>query len=159
MPENNYSYFIIIYYHRIFFIISSILLTSSSTSAMTIYILNYIYIFIYINIYIYIYVFIYQSMAPIDVCCWKLIGAFITSLILLFLFASSSVGGVICLFHPELILCISLSKVIQPSSSFETFMVLSLLLILKLHGLHLHFIPFGFISTSFLICSIEDSQR
>ena len=81
------------------------------------------------------------------------LGVLITSLIILFLVSSSLLGGVTCLFHENDILCNSLSSLISPLSSLLTFIVLSFLLILKEHGLHLHFTPLGFISISFLNCN------
>ena len=78
---------------------------------------------------------------------------FITSDIIWFLVFSSSLSGVICLLKEKLILWSSLSNLISPLSSLLTLMVLSFFLSLKLQGLHLHFIPLGFISISFLSCN------
>ena len=87
--------------------------------------------------------------------CFLLLGVAITSLIIWFLFASSSLGGVVILLKLNEILWISLSNVMSPLSSLLTFIVLSFLLILNEHGLHLHFIPLGLISISFLNCNLQ----
>ena len=47
----------------------------------------------------------------------------------------------------------SLSRVIPPSSSLLTFMVLSFFVSLKLQGLQRQVMPFGLISISFLNCN------
>ena len=94
----------------------------------------------------------FQSMSFI--CMSLFLGVPITSLIILFVlsffFLSS---GVTWRFQLKLMLWSSDSKTISPLSSLLTLTVLSFLLILKLQGLHLHFIPFGLISISFLSCN------
>ena len=76
-----------------------------------------------------------------------------TSLIILLVLSTFLSSGVTWRFQLKLMLWSSDSKTISPLSSLLTFIVLSFLLILKLHGLHLHFIPFGLISISFLNCN------
>ena len=82
-----------------------------------------------------------------------LCGVFITSVIILLVLSTLLSSGVTCLFHEKLILWSSLSKVISPLSSLLTFIDLSFLVNLNEQGLHLHFMPLGFISISFLNCS------
>ena len=83
--------------------------------------------------------------------CFLLLGVlFITLVIIWFFVLSSSLSGVICLLKLNEMLWSSLSNLISPLSSLLTLIVLSFFLILKLHGLHFHLIPLGFISMSFL---------
>ena len=77
----------------------------------------------------------------------------ITSLIISYLFFSSSLSGVIWrLLKEKLILWSWQSSLISPWSSLDTAIVLSFLLNLKLQGLQRQDIEFGFISISFLNC-------
>ena len=100
-----------------------------------------------------IYLFIYQSISCIDVCLLPLLGVLITSLIIRLVLSFSLSSGVTWQFHEKYMLCASLSSLMSPLSSLLTFVVLSLLLILKLHGLQIHFIPLGLISIVFCNCS------
>ena len=96
----------------------------------------------------------FQSISFIASCPLLLGVVAITSRIILLVLSLYLSSGVIWRLKLKLMLWSSLSKKNSPSSSFLTFIVLSFLLILKLQGEHLHLMPLGLISISFLICSL-----